>query len=111
MPWNRDRWDTRFTDWYRSIIAVRNNHAALSVGGFRWLDVRPNALTFLRETRDERVLVRAARASTPPIALDADLLSARRLVGILNSDNLTEHDGVVTLPGDGPALSVWTIDS
>ncbi len=110
MPWNHERWEARFTDWYRSIIAVRNEHSALSVGGFRWVDVRHDALTFLRETRDERVLIRAARAPTPPIALDANLLGGRQLVGILNADNLTEHDGTVSLPGDGPAISVWVVE-
>lgn len=110
MPWNRDRWNAGFTDWYRSIIAVRNDHAALSVGGFRWVDVRADALTFLRETRNQRLLIRAARASTPPVVLDTTVLGARHLVGILNAEDLSQGDGVLTLPGDGPALSVWRIE-
>ncbi len=109
MPWDRSTWDHRFLDWYRSIIAVRNEHPALGVGGFRWIDVRDDALTFLRETSEERLLVRAARGATPPIGLDCDLLGTTRLDAVLGADDIDAERGMLPLPADGPALSVWRL--
>lgn len=110
MPWSPDDWDIRFLDWYTAAVTVRNTHEALQVGGFRWIDVRADALTFLRESHDERILVRAARAKTPAVELDAAALGASRLEAVLNAEHLSAHQGSFRLDGDGPALSVWRLE-
>ncbi|MEM9613241.1 MAG: glycoside hydrolase family 13 protein [Actinomycetota bacterium] len=102
-------WDDDFLRWYRTMIAVRNGHVALRRGGFRWVDVKPDAVVFLRETADERLLVRTARAATEPVALDATLLRAHSARGVVDGEDLVAVEGVLRLPGDGPTHQIWAL--
>ncbi len=111
MPWDETTWDRRFLDWYQSMIAVRNNSDALRRGGFRWVHTEPDAVLFLRETADQRLLVRAARSRTEPCVISAQLLRASEARGIVNASDLTlDGDGDLTFAGDGPLLSIWEIE-
>lgn len=111
MPWDTDTWDTSFLDWYRSVIAIRNQNVALRHGGFRWVHTADDAVVFLRETSEQRLLVRAARADTNQLAISANQLKSDELHGILNGPDLHPGaDGTITLPGDGPALSIWELN-
>ena len=53
----KDRWDRLLSDVYRDLIAVRRSSPALRDGGLRWAHAGDDTLVFLRESRDERVLV------------------------------------------------------
>ena len=108
MPWDRSEWNTRFLDWYRTMIGVRNTNEALRTGGFRWVDVQPDAVVFLRETATERLLIRAARTSTTETYVD--LGPARRLHPIVGDCALELIDGSAQLPGSGPSLSIWRVE-
>jgi alpha-glucosidase len=111
MPWDRAAWDHRFLDWFRRLVGVRNGHEALRVGGFRWVDVQPDAVTFLRESADQRLLVRAARAATG--ATTVGVGRAGRLhpvVGLDATDSIDVADGRATIIGDGPGFAVWQIE-
>lgn len=110
MPWDESNWDRRFLTSYRSLIAIRNGHEALRTGGFRWVHTEPDAVVFLRETADERLLIRAARASTAPLSIPDELLKASDIVPVHDAPALHPADGVVTLPGDGPGFSIWQLD-
>ncbi len=107
MPWDTTAWDQRFLDCYRSMIAVRNNERALQRGGFRWVSIDPDAVCFMRETSDERLLIRAARAETTSTVVG--VLDASRLEPLLNCDRIDVADGAAVLPGDGPNLSIWRV--
>lgn len=109
MPWATDSWDQRFLDQYRRLIGVRNDNPALRRGGFRWVDTAPDAVVFLRETPDQRLLIRAARDATAPLEIPAPLLRAEALAGVLDADDLAPVRGTITLPGDGPTLSIWQL--
>ena len=114
MPWDRSRWDLRFLDWYRSLISLRCHHEALRIGGFRWVDVGSEAVVFLRESPNERLLVRAARGPAATTTLPAGALGAdvTRLEPILNADAVdVPARASVTLPADGPAISIWAVGS
>ncbi len=113
MPWDSSRWDRRFLDWYRAMITVRSRHEALRTGGFRWVHVGSDAVVFLRESPGERLLIRAARASTAPVTVD--LGGPVRLEAVVNAEDIVvtgraRADRLVTLPGDGPVLSIWSVD-
>ncbi|WP_069386538.1 glycoside hydrolase family 13 protein [Cellulosimicrobium cellulans] len=111
MPWDfPDRWDAATFDVYRSLVGVRRDAPALRRGGMRWVHVDDDALVYLRETPDERVLVAVARAPWPGVRLHPAVvggaLEAERLHGGLD---LSVHDGAWALGGDGPAVGVWRL--
>ena len=68
-------------------------------------------MTFLREHRDQTLLVHATREQTSPVALPRIALgpavtSLEPLVGPPASLDAT----TVTLPGDGPGVAVYVVD-
>jgi alpha-glucosidase len=60
MPWGGD-WDQAFLGEVRALARLRRSLPALARGGLRFVHVAPDAIAFLRETRDERLLVLAMR--------------------------------------------------
>jgi len=111
MPWDEpDRWDAATFDVYRSLIAVRRGSAALRSGGLRWVHVDDDALVYLRETADERVLVAVARAPWGGVALHPGVVGAARAAERLHGGvDLSVHDGAWRLAGDGPGVGVWRL--
>jgi alpha-glucosidase len=106
MPWGSpESWDTALLDEYRRLIALRRSSDALARGGIRYAHVGDDAIAFLRESPSERLLALASRASHEPVRLALD---ARELEPLVGGDARIE-DGVVELPGDGPAFHVWRV--
>lgn len=100
MPWDRrERWDTALLAEYRTLIALRRASEALARGGIRYLNVGEDAIAYLRETREERLLCLAARAGHEPIATPFAELET------LYGDDA--RAGV--LPGEGPGFHVWRV--
>jgi alpha-glucosidase len=100
MPWDdRAGWDRALLDAYRSLASLRRSCSALAHGGIRYVHVSADAVAYLRETRDERLLCLAARASHAAIATPFANLET------LYGDDA--RDGV--LPADGPSFHVWRI--
>lgn len=77
MPWNdRGQWDAETLEVYQSLIATRKHSIALRRGGFRWVSIGDDHLSFLRESPDEVVLVFASRTSAAvPEHLAADVVA------------------------------------
>jgi len=102
MPWDRpELWDRRLLEEYRRLIGLRRSSDALARGGLRYAHVGRDALAYLRETRQERLLCLAARAPHEPIVVPFSGLET------LYGD---DADGGV-LPAHGPAFHVWRIVS
>ena len=100
MPWSRpETWDTTLLEGYRKLIAVRRSSHALAHGGIRYVHVSNDAIAFLRESRSERILCLAARASHRPITTPFTELET-----LYGGD---ARNGV--LPADGPAFHIWKI--
>jgi alpha-glucosidase len=100
MPWDRpDDWDSELLDSYRRLISLRRTSRALQRGGIRYAHVSADAIAYLRETSDERLLCLAARAPHAPIHVPF------RSLETLHGDDAV--DGV--LPEGGPAFHVWRI--
>lgn len=110
MPWHRpERWDTRRLAHTRALFGARADSEALQRGGLRWLAVSDDAITFLRETPGERVLVHAARAAHAPVRLPVAVVG-RALTGLAGTaDVQAGADGEVTLPALGPAFGLWRL--
>ncbi|WP_418276560.1 glycoside hydrolase family 13 protein [Isoptericola jiangsuensis] len=69
------RWDAGTLETYRRLSAVRRASTALRDGGLRWAVVEDDAVVFLRESPDERVLVVLARAAWAGATLPRWLLA------------------------------------
>jgi alpha-glucosidase len=102
MPWDSpESWDVTLLSHYRELAALRRSHEALAGGGLRYVHIGEDAVAYLRETRDERLLCLAARAAHDPIAVPFTELET------LYGDDA--QNGV--LPADGPAFHVWRISN
>lgn len=112
MPWSQvdagggDRWDAATFDVYRRLAELRRSSRALREGGLRWVLVEDDAVGFLRETADERVLVVLTRTSWPGARLAG--LAARSSDLLHGAGDLT-HDATETRvpPASGPSARVW----
>ena len=111
MPWDRrDRWDDRTFAIYRSLIALRRGSRALREGGLRWALVADDALAYLRETADERVLVLVARSGWAGARLPRHLLAPGATPqNLYGGANLVVRPDGLHLPGDGPGVQVWRL--
>jgi len=113
FPWHRpDSWDRRTLATYRELAALRRSHRALRRGGMRWVHAAGDALVYLRESEQERLLVLAARAPHDPVRIPAALFGldgeAETVYGAAPR-LLRGADGAVTLPGDGSTFQVWQL--
>jgi alpha-glucosidase len=109
MPWDHQAaWDEELHRAYRTLIGLRRSSRAFADGGIRYAHVGPDAIAYLRETRDERMLCLAVRGPTDDIRLPLALLRCRALEPMLGGEVRIEKDTAV-LPGDGPAFHVWRL--
>jgi alpha-glucosidase len=109
-PWDESTWDRDLLATYRDLIALRRNSDALGRGSFRFVAAGRDALAFVRETAGERLLVHAARAPHEPLVVSAGDAGLTEAPEQLYGSGLLKFDaGRATLPGDGPAFSVWRI--
>lgn len=109
MPWDASRWDTGWLDTYRRWVRLRGGSPALAHGGFRWVERAPDALTFLRETADERLLVRATRARAEPLRLPLALLDASTVDHLIGDGTASVAAETVTFTGDRPSCTIWRL--
>jgi alpha-glucosidase len=115
MPWGHpETWDTELLAVYRRLIALRRSSRALARGGIRYAHVDADAIVYLRETADERVLCLARRREGERVRLSLESLGCRTLdalarEGAVGEDVLVDGTDVV-LPGEGPAFQAWRIE-
>jgi alpha-glucosidase len=110
MPWDRpETWDAALLGSYGRMIALRRSSRALQRGGLRAAHVSADAIAYVREHGDERLLCLAARAEHEPVRLPLEALGCRVLDPILGGEASCAA-GIAILPGDGPAFHVWRLD-
>ena len=111
MPWDEpESWDAELLATYVRVIALRRSSEALARGGLRHVSVGEDAIVYLREHGDERLLCLAARAEHEPVRVSLAALGCRTLETVLGGD-ATCAAGIATLPGHGPAFHVWRLHS
>ena len=109
MPWSRpETWDTALLGEYRRLIALRRSSGALARGGLRYVHVSDDAIAYLREDEDERILCLASREEHPPVRLSLDGLGSRGFETLYGSD-ATVEGGEALLPADGPSFNAWRL--
>lgn len=128
MPWSQidagggPDWDQQTFEVYRALIALRRGSRALREGGLRWLVVEDDAIAYLRETADERVLVLAARGPWSGAELPGHLLAAgERPQNLYGGAELAltgpgpqpsgagSQPAGLLLPADGPTFQAWRL--
>ncbi len=109
FPWNRQQsWNDTTLAAYRELVALRNAQPALRRGGLRWVLTADDAIGYLRETADQRLLIVAARAPWSGITLPRSLVADRPETLYGGNDLTVAKDGV-RVPGDGPGAGVWRL--
>jgi alpha-glucosidase len=110
MPWDRpESWSSALLETYRELIALRRGSEALARGGIRYAAIGGDAIAYLREHGDERLLCLAARAPHEPIRLPLTALGCGELETVYGSDATIENSDAV-LPAGGPNFHVWKLN-
>jgi alpha-glucosidase len=109
MPWSRpEAWDRETLATFRELIALRRVHPALRTGGLRWVIAADDAVGYLRETAEARLLVVVARGPWSGSALQGRLAAGppQTLYGGID---LVASERVVIVPGAGPCVGIWRL--
>ncbi|MDQ0573809.1 glycoside hydrolase family 13 protein [Agromyces albus] len=94
---------------YRSLLRLRRDHRVLATGGIRWVAVGEDAVAFVRESADERLLVFAARGAAT-LELAAESVEVTDAAAPLFGDaRLEASAGLLALSADGPTFAVWQL--
>jgi len=121
MPWDQiaagggDRWNPGILAAYRALIQVRKGSDALCDGGLRWVVVEDDAIGYLRETADERILVVLARAAWAGVRLPRWLLADGRSPDLAYGGRLAAVPTLrvtgegLEISGEGPVVGVWRL--
>jgi alpha-glucosidase len=110
MPWDdRGTWDATLFAEYRALIALRRSSDALASGGMRYAFVGDDAIAYLRETHDERLLCLASRGPHSPVRLSLDALACRSLEPVYGAPAVVGGEDVL-LPAEGPSFHVWRLN-
>lgn len=109
IPWDSpELWDMERFALNQALFTARADNVALRRGGLRWLAVQDDALTFLRESPEQTVLVHAARAQHRPVRIPSWILGPE-LNGLAGTADLqpgaSDH---YVLPSDGPMIHIWS---
>ncbi len=109
MPWDaQEDWDIALMDQYRALVTLRSGSDALAVGGLRWVEREADALAFIRESRNERLLVRATRSNAPALELTAAVIDGAPEV-LYGSPKITIRAESVEIDHSGAAVSIVRI--
>lgn len=103
MPWGAEPGE--LFERYRELIALRRGSETLARGGIRCAAVTGDAIAYLREHGDERLLCLAARSAHEPIRLALGTNGAETLYG----EDISFEGTDAVLPGGGPAFHIWRI--
>lgn len=96
--WDSATWDHDLLALHRQLIRLRRHHRALVDGSFRWLHTGDDVVVFERATREETILVHAARRAHGPLVCDVEA------VDLLGSRHLAPGD---TFPHEQAGVGVW----
>jgi alpha-glucosidase len=86
-PWNSvDEWDTQLRDAYKSLNELKASSDALAYGGLRIVHMQDDAIAYLRETAEERILAVIAREAVGEIKFDCATWDFKELEHLFGFD-------------------------
>ena len=94
---------------YRDLLTLRSTSSALTHGGLRWVNVQADAVAYLREDANDRLLVVAARRGGQHVRVTRDLLGNLdpQLVCGEGTMEPGDHGALFTLPDAG--YGIWRL--
>ncbi|MBT2500586.1 glycoside hydrolase family 13 protein [Agromyces sp. ISL-38] len=95
---------------YRSLLRLRRDHPVLATGGIRWLAVGDDAVAFVRESADERLLVFAARGAATLALAPESVWATDAATPLFGDARLEASAGLLALSAAGPTFAVWQLD-
>jgi alpha-glucosidase len=101
MPWNEKDWDQDLLAYHKQVIALRKDSPALKHGGYQELYAEGEALAFLRESPEQRIVFvgwRGADAS-PELHIpvwQGDLADGTTLRDLISGETYTVQKGGLT---------------
>jgi alpha-glucosidase len=109
MPWEQsEQWDEVAWSSHQQLGQLRGDCEALRHGGFRWAGIADDALTYLRESANERLLVHVARAEHDQLKMPLSALQCADLETLFGEDAVRRDDHVL-LPRSGPAGHIYRL--
>ncbi len=60
---DQSAWDQKFLSEVKSLVSLRKTHSALIHGGLRWVAIEADYIAYLRESKDESLLVFISRGA------------------------------------------------
>lgn len=116
IPWGTFSSNDEPLATYRVLVALRRAHPALNRGGLRWLHASDDAVAFVREGAEERVLVVAAREACSfelGVPMDGAGLALVLHTGVAvekpsGAGSTVAHDGG-RVSFAGPGFAAWTL--
>jgi alpha-glucosidase len=109
MPWARpETWDRGTLATFRGLIRLRRDHPALRTGGLRWVIGTDDAIGYLRETAEERLLVVVARGPWSGAVLPGRLV-AEPPQTLYGGVDLVASERALIVPGEGPCVGIWRL--
>ena len=114
MPWESpETWDTELLGSFRRLISLRRSSPALARGGIRYAYVGSDAILYLRESREERVLCLARRRAGEPLRMPLQTVGGKRIETLAHEGQVEEarvEDGAIEFSGEGPTFQAYRIE-
>lgn len=108
MDWNRDGWDTSWLGEWSQLIRLRTNSPALARGSYQSVCRSENTLAFVRESRQQRLVVVARRAADEIDRLNlaaAAVPDGARYRDLLSGSEARVENGFLAIPP--AATQIW----
>lgn len=108
MNWDEESWDQDWLQAWSQLIRLRTESPALARGSFQVLTQEGNTLAFVRESRQQRLLVVARRAHCSLVdkvrLQDAAVPNRTRFRELFSGRIETVQDGFIAIPPDWTQL-------
>jgi alpha-glucosidase len=102
IDWTESNWDHELFSEVKKIVSIRRTSHALSNGGMRWVLIQNDAIGYLRESGQDRILVIAARAKCR-VKMGDFVAGAQVLYGPTLRGN--------SFQSKGPAIGIYRLPS
>jgi alpha-glucosidase len=102
IDWSRAGWDLNFFEEVKHLVRIRRESNALADGGLRWVEINDDCIAFLRESKQESLLIVASRSG-----VKLDLGHVGEVGETLYGPSISRG----RFASDGPAIGIYRLIS